>query len=908
MLLLLGPAALLRAGGAPWWAWSDELRTRDPGAIAEIREALSEDIETWCAALFLFERQWGEVRRYAASRGVRLVGDTPIYVGQDSVDVWANQSLFLLDDQGLPTRVAGVPPDAYSETGQRWGNPLFDWAAMAADKHQWWTARIARLLEHCDAMRIDHFIGFSRYWSVDADEETATNGEWAVGPGRALFDDIENALGPLPLIAEDLGSVDEGTVALRDALGLPGMRVLQFGMDGDKNNIHHPANHPEFSVAYTTTHDSPTAGGWWTDQGEGEQHRMGIGHDEGQAARTMVDMTLQSPACWAIVPLQDVLGLGNEARMNRPGTLGGNWSWRQPARHLDSGVASDLRQRVRRAGRLIPQAYRSDSVPTIAGGARAGLNGERVAYFCMEYGLSHDLPIYSGGLGVLAGDIVKAAADQHRDFIAIGILWGEGYFVQDVDANGRQSARYVATPRQRLRPTGVRVEVEIGGETVGVTAWRVLHLGSVELLLLEPISEDHRWITQRLYGGSGYDRVAQEVLLGVGGVRVLRELGIPVDVYHFNEGHALFAGFELLREHMASGLNVEEAKAAVRADTVFTTHTPGPAGNETHAIERLNTVGANVAGLSYEQLVQIGGDPFQMTPAALRLCRKANAVAELHGETARKMWADVEGAAPIVAITNGVHMGTWQDAVLAGHSRRSEWDAMWERHQQHKRQLLGEIRDRVGAHLREDTLLIGFARRAATYKRATLLIQDREWLKARFEQDGLQLVFAGKAHPHDQYGQAFIEELVQTAKQYPNNLVFLPNYDMHLGALLTRGTDVWLNNPIRPKEASGTSGMKAAANGVLNLSILDGWWAEGCSHGINGWGVDAPPAGVDVDTHDREALQALVVEDVLTAYGDRAHWLRMMQASIMSASENFSANRCVQRYFDELYGVEQSAK
>ena len=336
---------------------------------------------------------------------------------------------------------------------------------------------------------------------------------------------------------------------------------------------------------------------------------MGIGHDEGQAARTMVDMTLQSPACWAIVPLQDVLGLGNEARMNRPGTLGGNWSWRQPARHLDSGVASDLRQRVRRAGRLIPQAYRSDSVPTIAGGARAGLNGERVAYFCMEYGLSHDLPIYSGGLGVLAGDIVKAAADQHRDFIAIGILWGEGYFVQDVDANGRQSARYVATPRQRLRPTGVRVEVEIGGETVGVTAWRVLHLGSVELLLLEPISEDHRWITQRLYGGSGYDRVAQEVLLGVGGVRVLRELGIPVDVYHFNEGHALFAGFELLREHMASGLNVEEAKAAVRADTVFTTHTPVPAGNETHAIERLNTVGANVAGLSYEQLVQIGGDP-----------------------------------------------------------------------------------------------------------------------------------------------------------------------------------------------------------------------------------------------------------------------------------------------------------
>ena len=228
------------------------LRTRDPGAIAEIREALSEDIETWCAALFLFERQWGEVRRYAASRGVRLVGDTPIYVGQDSVDVWANQSLFLLDDQGLPTRVAGVPPDAYSETGQRWGNPLFDWAAMAADKHQWWTARIARLLEHCDAMRIDHFIGFSRYWSVDADEETATNGEWAVGPGRALFDDIENALGPLPLIAEDLGSVDEGTVASgTHSVCLACGCSVRHGWRQEQHPSH-PAT-PGFSVAYTTT-------------------------------------------------------------------------------------------------------------------------------------------------------------------------------------------------------------------------------------------------------------------------------------------------------------------------------------------------------------------------------------------------------------------------------------------------------------------------------------------------------------------------------------------------------------------------------------------------------------------------------------------------------------------------------
>jgi len=891
-----------------WWHWPEAVRQRDPAALKEVSESLEAEINTWCAALFLFEQQWAEIRRYASSRGIRLVGDVPIYVGQDSVDVWANQSLFLLDEVGLPSRVAGVPPDAYSETGQRWGNPLFNWDAMAQNQHKWWTARVGRLLEHCDAIRIDHFIGFSRYWSVDAAEETAVNGEWKPGPGRKLFEDIEAALGRLPLIAEDLGSVDEGTVALRDGLGLPGMRVLQFGLDSNPENPHHPDNHPVFSVAYSSTHDSTTCRGWWEHQGGERQRELGLGESGEDAVRTMVDMTLRSAACWAIVPLQDLLELGDEARMNQPGTLGNNWTWRQSDRYLDPAVAQDIRLRIRRAGRLIPQAYRSDSAPTIAGGARSGLSGERVAYFCMEYGLSHELPIYSGGLGVLAGDIVKAAADQHRDFIAIGILWGEGYFVQDIDANGQQSARYVATPRQRMRPTGVRVMVEIGGEQVAVTAWRVLHLGSVELLLLEPIAEEHRWVTRRLYGGSEYDRVAQEVLLGVGGVRVLRALGIPVDVYHFNEGHALFAGFELLREHMVDGASFDGAVSRVRANTVFTTHTPVPAGNETHTLDRLIEVGANVAGLTRSQLESIGGDPFEMTPAALRLCRKANAVAELHGETARQMWAEVEDAAPIVAITNGVHMGTWQDSVLAGYSRRREWEAMWDRHQEHKRELLNTIAKRVGSKLREDALLIGFARRAATYKRATLLLQDRAWLEACFEKDGLQFVFAGKAHPRDRYGQAFIKELVLAGKKYPAHVVFIPNYDMHLGALLTRGADVWLNNPIRPKEASGTSGMKAAANGVLNLSIMDGWWAEGCEHGVNGWGVGAPPAGVDADLHDREALQGLIENDVLPAYRDRHQWLEMMRASITSASENFSADRCVRRYFEELYSGELSAK
>lgn len=895
-------------GDTPWWEWPAPIRGQEPDAIAEALQGREDEVQTWCAALFLFERQWAEVRRYAASRGVRMVGDVPIYVGQDSVDVWANQSMFLLGPDGRPTHVSGVPPDAYSETGQRWGNPLFDWPAMAEDDYAWWIKRVERLLQHCDAMRVDHFIGFSRYWCIDAAEDTALNGEWKAGPGRAVFDAIEQALGSLPLIAEDLGSVDEGTIALRENVGLPGMRVLQFGLDGNPENIHHPSNHPVFSVAYSGTHDAPTMRGWWNGLSDDERHRADAGFDGDQAVRTLVDRTLQSQAVWAILPLQDLLGLGDEARMNVPGTVEGNWVWRQPGRELDTEIAQDLRTRIRRSGRLIPQAFRSDSAPTAAGGTRAGLCGDRIAYFCMEYGLSHELPIYSGGLGVLAGDIVKAAADQNRDFIAIGILWGEGYFVQDIDSQGRQSARYVATPRQRLRPTGVTVDVEIGGENVAVTAWRVLHLGSVEMLLLEPIAEEHRWVTQRLYGGSEYDRVAQEVLLGVGGVRVLRALGIPVDVYHFNEGHALFAGFELLREQMNQGDDFDAAIDSVRATTVFTTHTPVPAGNETHPIQRLQDAGANVAGLSHEQLVRIGGDPFQMTPAALRLCRKANAVAELHGETARGMWKDVEGAAPIVAITNGVHMGTWQDALVMGHARRNEPSALWDRHQVLKRELLEAIRRRIGVTMRADAPLIGFARRAATYKRATLLIQDTAWLEERFERDGLQFVFAGKAHPHDRYGQAFIEEIVAASARYPGHIAFLPNYDMHLGALLTRGSDVWLNNPIRPKEASGTSGMKAAANGVLNLSILDGWWAEGCLHDVNGWGVGAPPEGVDVDEHDRLALQALITDSVVPAYQDRDRWTQMMRASINDASERFSADRCVQRYFDELYGERVSAK
>jgi starch phosphorylase len=271
----------------------------------------------------------------------------------------------------------------------------------------------------------------------------------------------------------------------------------------------------------------------------------------------------------------------------------------------------------------------------------------------------------------------------------------------------------------------------------------------------------------------------------------------------------------------------------VRRQVVFTTHTPVAAGNETHRLELIAPL-AEELGLPIERVVEIGGDPFGMTVAGLRLSWITSAVAQLHGETARAMWRDVSGAAPIVAVTNGVHPPTWQDERLrVGYARGT----LWEAHQQAKRELLGLIRERTGATLHEDRLLVGFARRAAAYKRADLVLRDAAWLAPLLTSRRLQLVFAGKAHPHDGEGKKIIAALLAMARQHPESIVFLQNYDMSVARRLVRGCDVWLNTPRRPMEASGTSGMKAAMNGVLNLSVLDGWWPEGCVHGVNGWQI-----------------------------------------------------------------------
>lgn len=529
----------------------------------------------------------------------------------------------------------------------------------------------------------------------------------------------------------------------------------------------------------------------------------------------------------------------------------------------------------------------------------------RVAYFCMEYGLDPRLKTYAGGLGILAGDILKAAKDLGVPMVGIGIRWANGYTQQSIGPDGTQvDGPQTSEADDLLEDTGVEVTVTIRGDEVRCKVWRTDAFGNVPLLLLDTNLPDnpHADTTATLYGGGDEARVAQEVVLGVGGVRALRALAIDVDLYHFNEGHALLAAFELVREKMDGGMSYDDALAEAHDEVVFTTHTPVLAGNEQHPIERLRTI-AGIDHVTDDQLEALGGSPFNMTVAALRMARKANAVAELHGATANEMWSFVDGRADILAITNGVHRDTWVDEAML-EAAESGGD-LWAPHQANKRALLDFVAERTGQRLREDRLLIGFARRAATYKRAALIFEDDDRVRPALESGRLQLVFSGKAHPRDEPGKAIVARLVEMARTYPHSVVFLENYSMPIGRAMTRGADVWLNNPRRPKEASGTSGMKAAMNGVLNLSVLDGWWPEAFETGKNGWQIGDGFESADTDTqdaHDLESLVETLFDDVIpTYYDDRDRWTSMMRASIQSTRDRFSAKRMVEDYVRELY-------
>lgn len=530
-----------------------------------------------------------------------------------------------------------------------------------------------------------------------------------------------------------------------------------------------------------------------------------------------------------------------------------------------------------------------------------------VAYFCMEYGLDASMRTYAGGLGILAGDYLKGAKDHEFPMVALGIKWKQGYTDQRIDEDGRPYDAYHNYDYEYLEDTGVKVTVNIRQRDVVCKVWKIEKFGNVPLYLLDtdvPDNED-AWITGQLYGGFGEERIAQEMVLGIGGVRALRALGIDVDVYHFNEGHALFAGFELMKEETDRGATFDEALAAVKNETVFTTHTPIIQGNESHHLDRIMYMGAN-NGLTLEQLVGIGGAPFNMTVGALRMSRKSNAVAELHSETANKMWSHIEGRSEIIPITNCIHKPTWVDEQMIKVAEADgDQGGLWEAHMKNKRDLITFINERTGVTLKEDKMIIGFSRRAAPYKRSDFIFSDESIIAPLLESGDVQIVFSGKAHPLDDTGKGIVRSLVKMSKKYPNAVVFLENYDMVIGAALTRGSDVWLNNPRRPKEASGTSGMKAAMNGVLNFSTLDGWWPEACDHGVNGWqfgdGFESEDEAV-LDAHDLKALYDVLLNEVLpTYYENHEKWLVMMKESILGTKDQFAVKRMLENYYDKLY-------
>lgn len=587
-----------------------------------------------------------------------------------------------------------------------------------------------------------------------------------------------------------------------------------------------------------------------------------------------------------------------------------------------------------------------------------------VAYLSAEYGLTECLRTYSGGLGVLAGDHLKSASDLGVPLVGIGLLYREGYFNQTLDHAGRQRETYPAADfddlplRAVTRPEGelLRVAVPFPGRQVMVRVWRA-DVGRVPLILLDADlpenGDEDRDLTSRLYGGDQETRISQEILLGIGGYRVLRAMGIAPRSFHMNEGHSAFLGLELVRQRIEEdGLELSEAMEAVRRGVVFTTHTPVPAGHDRfprELMERYFTATARSLGLELEELMAMGRvdaanpeEPFTMTVLAMRLAEQVNGVSELHGVVTRDMWLGlwpdrpVEDV-PIGHVTNGVHLPSWvhpdigaaygpaQPGELGLDERAPDPDPerLWELRNARRHALVRYVRDRVGARLDPDALTIAFARRFATYKRATLLLSDLERLERLLcdEDRPVQVLFAGKAHPKDQGGKALIRRIVEIShdERFHDRVVFIPGYGIDVARELVQGADVWLNNPRRPMEASGTSGMKAAANGVLNASILDGWWDEAYraaeAKGVQiGWAMGGTSHS-DPDTADRideGALFHLLENQVVPLFHDRDEhgvpraWLERAVASIREVAPFFTSHRMVREYVERYRHAAQT--
>jgi len=637
-----------------------------------------------------------------------------------------------------------------------------------------------------------------------------------------------------------------------------------------------------------------------------------------------------------------------------------------------------LHSRINNAYRRMQEYLRSKHT---WGARHAGVLWARpVAYFSAEFGLHESLPIYSGGLGILAGDHIKAASDLGIPLIGVGLYYDQGYFKQRLDRDGLQHEDYIDVDHRvlPLRPalsegTPILIAIETRTGTIIARVWQ-LSVGRNTLLLLDSNVEgnqpEDRELTARLYGGDERVRIRQELLLGVGGIRALAATGITPGVLHLNEGHSAFAGLELVRQRMVTeGIDAWEALRRVSAQVVFTTHTSVPAGHDRFPPrlieEHLGPLG-EALGLGHDQLMGLGrvnpgdaagvGEEFCMTVLALKMCHRANAVSSLHGQVSRTMWMPVfpgrsAEQVPIGHITNGVHVQTW----LAPQMRQvydrhlgPDWperagdtgfweriDAvddgeLWETHQTLKAQLIDTVRRRTArqgerrgdppelvAQLRRalspDALTIGFARRFATYKRANLILHDLETIASlvNHPQMPIQLVFAGKSHPHDSPGKQVLQQIAGLTRdpRFAGKIMFVEDYDISVGRQIVQGVDVWLNNPRRPLEACGTSGQKVVLNGGLNLSILDGWWSEAYD-GLNGFAIGTGATHTSTEIHDRrdgDSLLRVLTNEVIPLYYDRdrdglpRQWIARVKRAIRTLGWRFSADRMVMDYVRHSY-------
>jgi starch phosphorylase len=650
-----------------------------------------------------------------------------------------------------------------------------------------------------------------------------------------------------------------------------------------------------------------------------------------------------------------------------------------PQQVSDRASEMVLYTRINQAFRRLKD-YLENTQSTWAAREAGVLGSMPVAYFSAEFGIHESAPIYSGGLGVLSGDHIKSASGLGVPLIALGLFYDQGYFKQHLDDEGWQQEEYIDTkvenlPMEPARDTKGRpitVEIETRGGVLHAKVW-LMYVGRIKLYLLDcdvdGNSPEDRELTSRLYGGDTRTRIRQELVLGVGGVKALKALGIKPGCYHLNEGHSAFAPLEVIRQRMQEdGVSFDEALRETAQHTVFTTHTPVPAGHDRfdgQLIEEHLGPLREKLGISYEQLMGLGrvepqneGESFCMTVIGLKLSRRANAVSSLHGYVSRRMWANlwpwrVEEEIPIGHITNGVHIPSW----LAGpmvmlydkylgtewHARMGEpcvWQGvykidkgeLWETHNALKSRLLEFVRRRVSRQSRRrnedpaiieaarsvldpNALTIGFARRFATYKRADLFLASIDRLTDLIDDANrpVQFVFAGKAHPADEPGKKLIQKIANLRHdpRFAGRVVFIEDYDINVARHMVQGVDVWLNNPRRPLEASGTSGQKAVLNGGLNCSVLDGWWAE-AYNGMNGFSIGGGTSHADVGINDRrdgDDLIRVLEEEVIPIFYNRdadglpIQWIDRMMNSIATLAARFSAHRMVVDYVQQAYLV-----